>query len=132
VTDAEFWISFWNQKLTDKCWTHEAHLRFGYLLLIRYDFPTALEKAREGIQQLNKTVGVTKIGYHETITRAFLILIQKALAKNSADTFIAFQEQNPELFEKNLRVLKKYYSNERLFGLEAKERFMEPDLESFA
>ena len=59
-------------------WTHRAHVRVGYLYLIRYPFPEALERVRKGIQAYNAAHDVEEgptSGYNETTTQAFLRLI---------------------------------------------------------
>lgn len=85
---------------------------------------------RASIQRFNtatQTPEAIDRGYHETVTQAWLRLIAAALASDSAPrTSKAFLDAHLELGEK--RVLRQFYSRERLMAREAKRGFVEPDL----
>ena len=64
-------------------WTHEAHLTMGLWHLHRYTAEESLWRLREGIRQLNASMGninSATSGYHETITRAYVHLLSEFLA----------------------------------------------------
>ena len=46
----------------------------------------------------------------------------------AADSFDKFLTANPDLVENFMSVLLNYYTKERLFCLDAKERFVSPDV----
>ncbi|MES2135628.1 MAG: hypothetical protein V4502_01035 [Pseudomonadota bacterium] len=113
-------------------WTHEAHLAATTYLLLRHpeiDLDTALPGI---IRRYNESVGGVNSdtdGYHETITRAFLRGVRLFLS-----------EANPEepLHELVNELLLspmgrrdwpfRFYSRDLLFSVEARRRFVEPNL----
>ena len=113
-------------------WTHEAHLAATtYLLLKRSDVDVDAELPGI-IRRYNESVGGVNSdseGYHETITRVFLHGVRLFLAE--ADTTDPLHDLVNELLlsptgrrDWPLR----FYSPERLFSVEARRRFIEPDL----
>ena len=113
-------------------WTHEAHLATTlYLLLLRRDID--LDARLPGlIRRYNESVGGVNSdseGYHETITRVFLHGVRLFLSE--ADTAKPLHELVNELLltpmgrrEWPLR----FYSRTRLFSVEARKDFIEPDI----
>lgn len=111
-------------------WHHREHIKTAYLYLLEHPFETAVERMRTGIRALNAAHGVPDEltrGYHETMTQAWMRLVHVTLCEYgpapSADEFF---EQHPQLAEK--KVLRLFYSRERMMSAEAKARFVEPDL----
>jgi len=113
-------------------WTHEAHLAATtYLLLRRPDID--LDNKLPGlIRRYNESVGGVNSdteGYHETITRVFLHGVRMFLAE--ADTSKPLHVLGNQLLlsppgrrDWPLR----FYSRERLFSVEARRSFVEPDI----
>ncbi|GAA4719559.1 hypothetical protein H9L13_08570 [Sphingomonas lutea] len=118
--------------LTRAEWTHEAHLAATtYLLLKRPDID--LDKALPGIiRGFNESVGGVNSnteGYHETITRAFLHGIRLFLLE--ADRDAPLHELVNELLMSPMGRRDwplRFYSRERLFSVEARRSFVDPDL----
>jgi hypothetical protein len=113
-------------------WTHEAHLAAtAYLLLKRpdIDLDTALPDL---IRRYNESVGGVNSdseGYHETITRVFLHGVRLFLSEG--DTSEPLHELVNELLLSPMGRRDwplRFYSPERLFSVEARRRFVEPDL----
>ena len=70
-------------------WTHEAHLRVGAWHVYHYGPDEALEQLRRGITGLNErhgTVNSPTSGYHETITRAYVLLLDEFLRVFEVET----------------------------------------------
>ena len=115
-------------------WTHEAHLgATAYLLTRRPDID--IDSALPGIiRAYNESVGGVNDdtqGYHETITRLFLHGVRLFLAEADVD------EPLHELV--NALLLSpmgrrdwplRFYSAERLFSVEARRNFVQPDLDA--
>ena len=113
-------------------WTHEAHLAATtYLLLRRPDVD--IDKELPGIiRRFNESVGGVNSdseGYHETITRVFLHGVRLFLSE--ADR----AEPLPALVNELLLSPMgrrdwplRFYSRERLFSVEARRAFVEPNL----
>ena len=113
-------------------WTHEAHLAATtYLLTRRPDI--AIDKELPGIiRRYNESVGgvndVTQ-GYHETITRVFLHGVRLFLAE--ADPGDPLHELINELLLSPMGRRDwplRFYSAERLFSVDARRRFVPPDV----
>ena len=113
-------------------WTHEAHLAATtYLLVRRADID--LDRELPGIiRSYNESVGGVNDdtqGYHETITRTFL---------HGARLFLAEADLNEPLHELVNELLlspmgrrdwpMRFYSGERLFSVEARRKFVTPDV----
>lgn len=113
-------------------WTHEAHLgATTYLLLRRPDID--LDEELPGIiRRFNESVGGVNSdteGYHETITRSFLGGVRCFLEK--ADRSRPIHEIVNDLLRSPAGRRDwplRYYSRERLFSVEARRRYIEPDL----
>ena len=113
-------------------WTHEAHLAATtYLLLRRRDIDVEAELP-ELIRRYNESVGGVNSdseGYHETITRVFLHGVRLFLEQ--ADRSEPLHELVNELLLSPMGARDwplRFYSPERLFSVEARRRFVEPDL----
>ena len=113
-------------------WTHEAHLAAtAYLLLKRPDVD--LDRALPGlIRRYNESVGGVNSdseGYHETITRVFLHGVRLFLKE--ADRSEPVHELVNELLLSPMGRRGwplRFYSPALLFSVEARRRFVEPDL----
>jgi hypothetical protein len=113
-------------------WTHEAHLAATtYLLTRRTDI--AIDKELPGIiRRYNESVGGVNDdtqGYHETITRVFLHGVRLFLAE--ADPGEPLHELINELLLSPMGRRDwplRFYSAERLFSVDARRRFVPPDV----
>ena len=115
-------------------WTHEAHLAATtYLELRRTDvdldqeLPGIIRRFNESLGGLNNDTE----GYHETITRSFLHGVRLFLT--SADVSRPLWRLVNELLESRMGRRDwplQFYSRERLFSVEARHTFVEPDLVS--
>ncbi len=113
-------------------WTHEAHLAAtAYLLLKRPDID--LDAELPGIiRRFNESVGGVNSdtdGYHDTITRTFLSGVRLFLAE--ADTSEPMHNLVNELLLSPMGKRDwplRFYSRLRLFSVEARRRFVAPDL----
>lgn len=129
--DADLLAGFESTTLPFAEWTHEAHLRVAYLHLLQMAPAAALATMRRRIQAYNKAHDVPTTptrGYHETITAAWIRVLAARLAEiGPADDSLAFFRRNAEFLEKGY--LLRFYSTERLMSLDARAKFVEPDLE---
>ncbi len=113
-------------------WTHRTHLAVGMWHVRRYGPEEALERLRTGIRRLNDAHGTPNSdthGYHETVTRAYVLLLADFLAAGPPDTPLA--ERLQALLASPLAakdVLFTYYSRQRLQSAQARARWEEPDL----
>lgn len=114
IDDDALWTAFHERTLPAAEWTHAAHVRIAAMHLARYGLDEAHLLMRVGIIRLNAAHGLVETpqrGYHETLTRVWLVLVAAARGEHI--------ERDAPL---------RYYSRERLFSLAARTRFIEPDL----
>jgi hypothetical protein len=128
MTDAEFLAAFEDCTLPAAEWTHRAHVRMAWICLSAGNsFEAVMAKVRGGIQRLNLVVLGKPEGYHETITYAFLRLIDAALREETADgTFESFCRRHPSLLSPH--VLLRYYSKDLLSSPKARREIVSADL----
>ena len=112
-------------------WTHEAHLAATLYLLTRrpgIDLDAELPEIIRGYNAAVGGVNSDTEGYHETITRTYLMGVRSFVAGCS----------KARLTEKVNALLRspvgsrewplRFYSRERLFSVEARLNWIEPDL----
>jgi hypothetical protein len=127
MTDDEFLKSFEDCSIPKPLWTHEAHVRMAWLYLRRRPLEEVIPIVRQAIQRYNTSLGNTE-GYHETITLAFLVLIDDRIDRaSSEETFASFSQSHPSLLDRKMSALLEHYSREVLFSREATRQFVEPD-----
>lgn len=130
MTDDELLQRFESLTLPLEHWRHREHLRIAYLYLTRHDFETATAKIRAGIQAHNAAHGVAQTptsGYHETQTMLWARLMAATLAEygpgESSEAFLDFHTQLA-----TVKLHRLYYSKELFMSMEARKRFVAPDL----
>lgn len=129
---AAFISEFEACKLPRARWTHHAHLAVGFWYLWHHPPATALRLTRENIWLHNEGVGTANTdtgGYHETITRAYLYGIADHQERHRAhpplDSLLLLQSSPLG----NSDWLLNYYSRDRLFSVQARRGWVEPDLQ---
>ena len=117
--------------LSKESWTHHAHLRVGLWHVLQFGADEALNRLRDGIRRLNESHGTPNTdrgGYHETITRFYVLAIAGFLAKTgrsrplaelAAELIAAYPDSNLPL---------QYYSRGLLHSVEARREWVPPDL----
>jgi hypothetical protein len=104
---------------------HAAHVRAAYLYLCAGDFANALPRLQRTISAYASSLGRAD-RYHETITVAYLALIQQHIAeRGDGGGWDGFERQNPELFKRDL--LLTFYSRRQLESGLARRVFLLPD-----
>ena len=118
-------------------WTHLAHLAVGTWQVHAEGPDRALSTLRTGIRLLNDAHGTANSdsgGYHETITRAYVVLIAQFLPLAPAshtDLAVCVQELLASPLASREALLA-FYSKGRLFSVEARRGWVEPDLAPLA
>ena len=128
--DVELWDAFDTSTLPEKEWTHLAHLRVAWLFSRRYALDDAHILMRVGIIRLNAFHGLvetTSRGYHETLTRVWLVIVRKLMVDIESESSHGFVAAAGAWLERD--ALFRHYSRGRLFSVEARAHFVEPDLE---
>jgi hypothetical protein len=115
-------------------WTHEAHLAVGLWHVVRYGREEALVRLRAGIRALNESNGVANSatgGYHETITGAYVRLLDAFLAARPAGGADSLQDGCDALLAGPIadrKILLRHYSQGLLMSPHARAEWVEPDL----
>ena len=128
----EFAARFAACTLPKEEWTHQAHLAIGLWHVHRHGPDDALSRLRDGIRRLNDVHGTINSetgGYHETITRAYVLLLAQ------------FNELQPPNVPVQARVndllgtkfvertfLFDFYSRDLLKSSQARKAWVAPDL----
>ncbi|HWI19078.1 MAG TPA: hypothetical protein VNT81_15095 [Vicinamibacterales bacterium] len=112
-------------------WTHEAHLRVGLWHVHAHGAVAALELLRRRISLYNESVGTKNTdtsGYHETLTRFYVTVIDRFLA--AADRSMEIDELARALIAMHgdRKLPLHHYSEGKLFSVVARRSWVEPDL----
>jgi GNAT superfamily N-acetyltransferase len=132
LDDVSLFGAFRHSTLPEAEWTHRSHVRAAFLHLARWGLDESHLRMRAGIIRLNASHGLEETparGYHETLTRAWLVLIAHASAGASHARHASSEEllaARPDLLDRQLAL--RFYSRERLMSLRARTTFVEPDL----
>ena len=124
---------FEKRKLPKLEWTHEAHLVVAIWYCNQYHLEEALDLVRNYIIKHNESVGTENSdteGYHETITRFWLIMARQFLReiKESPLAEKCNALINSEMGKSSYPLT--YYSKELLFSVKARHNWVEPDLKA--
>ena len=130
MTDAyieSFVQAFEDGSLSRSEWTHSRHLVMALWYLRRHNRDEATRLIRDGIQRHNESQG-NFTGYHETITLAWVAVIERFLAVRDLDVPVSVLagELLGQCGDKDY--LLRFYSRERLFSDEARACWVPPDL----
>jgi hypothetical protein len=102
---------------------HSDHVRMGYEMLSRYSFGEAIDRFSRGLKLLAARAGRPQV-YHETITVAFLALINERRARDVGRDWKHFRDNNVDLLDK--LCLENWYSREQLASGLARRVFCLP------
>ncbi len=126
MIETEFFQQFENGTLNADVFDHSAHVKMAWIYLNKYELPEALRNFSDALKRfanVNNAAGL----YHETITFAFLALINEKMKKVELENWEEFVENNQDLFDWKDSILKKYYREETLKSVFAKKHFVFPD-----
>jgi len=124
VIDAEFIRALEECTLAEEEFDHAGHVRAAYLYLQSGDFVEGLGRMRRAIRNYAGSLGKPE-RYHETITVAYVALIQQVLyERGHGGAWTEFARAAPELFERGL--LLKFYSRAELESELARRIFVLP------
>jgi hypothetical protein len=105
---------------------HRDHVRVAWWYLRQYPLPDALSRFIEGLRQFAAAQGKPGL-YHETITIAYVLLINERLDTDRGLDWPAFAERHPDLLTWRPSALDQYYRPETLASDRARRTFVWPD-----
>jgi hypothetical protein len=111
---------------------HAEHVRVAWLYLASGEsFEEAALRFCKGLRRYAASLGKAD-RYHETITWAFLALVNERRHACPAISFDSFAEQNGDLFEPDLAALARFYDRDTLRSDLARRVFLLPTIAAFA
>jgi hypothetical protein len=132
MDDRQIWEAFSTSTVPQKDWTHRAHLRLAWLFLKKYPLDEAHLLMRVGIIRLNAFHGLVESperGYHDTMTRVWLILLGSIMHSTDAASSETFVDACEDQLGKDAVLV--HYSRESIMSARARAFFLEPDLLPF-
>jgi GrpB-like predicted nucleotidyltransferase (UPF0157 family) len=133
MSDDEFLAAFERGRIPKIEWNHAAHVRMAWLYLRRHGLEVSVPLVREGIRRFNAAMGGPPTAYHETVTVAYLRLVQARLSQAGCPTtWERFAAAHPELLDRREPLLLRHYSRELIESPRAREEFVEPDLRALS
>ena len=123
MTESELRARFEDLTLRAEDLSHAEHVRLGWAYLRDLSLLDALRIFPENLRRYAASVGAAQI-YNETVTWAFLMLIDERMDATGDVPWHEFIARNPDLLSKH--VLELYYDPEILTSERAKRRFVLP------
>ena len=123
ISDDELLAAFEATTLPLAAFDHRAHVRVGYLYLQRHGLGAAIERFGRALRAFAAANGKDGL-YHETITVAFLALINERIAESESGSWEDFAAANVDLMNRNS--LAQFYAPEELAAPEARRVFRLP------
>lgn len=123
MTDDGFLTALEKGEIAPQSFHHREHVRMGFCLTRAYGFGEACERARAILNGIAAKAGKPQL-YHETVTVAFLALINARAAAQAHEDFESFATANPDLFDKGL--LARFYDGALLTSALARRAFLLP------
>ena len=106
--------------------THARHLTVACWYLSTLSPDAALARMRDGLLRFTAHHG--KHGYHETLTRFWMLLLEESLAGQPLGTPLTEKVNNAVKCFESKEVAFEYYSRERVLSEAARREWVEPDL----
>jgi len=104
---------------------HREHLELAWTCLDRYgEVDAAHQAVAAAVQHLARRHGMPQ-KYHETLTRAWVVVVALHRTLEPGASFDAFLAAHPRLLERDL--LSRHYSEPLLWSDAARARWTEPD-----
>jgi hypothetical protein len=122
MTDGEFLAALEECTLPEDAFRHADHVRAAYLYLRAGSFAEATVRMTAALRRYAAAQGKAE-RYHETITVAYLALINQHLhERGDGGGWEGFRRENPALLERDL--LLHYYRKETLNSARARQVFL--------
>ncbi|MDW7691537.1 hypothetical protein R9C00_17680 [Flammeovirgaceae bacterium SG7u.111] len=130
LSDREFEERLANCTIDPILFSHEAHLRLAWIHIRNYGIEKAIENICGQIQKFACFHG-SKDKYNATVTVAAVRAVYHFMLKSHANTFQELVLEFPRLKNKFKDLLECHYSINIFLSEEAKNEYVEPDLQPF-
>lgn len=108
LDDSEVVVRFEATTLSPADYRHREHLRIAFAMLRDTDLADAALRFRRALQRYAAAIGAAA-KYHETLTWAYLVLIQARMHATADADSRAFLARNPDLLDHRRGALARYY-----------------------
>lgn len=127
--DDRFRNAFEAQRIKPAAFDHAAHVRLAYVYLCEDSVDGAVAKMRQSLRAFLTHLGADSSKYHETITRAWVMAVDHFMSQSIPCASCAdLVRINPQLLDS--KIMLTHYSADVLFSAEARQRFVEPNVQS--
>jgi hypothetical protein len=127
MKDEELIERFENCTLSGASFHHPDHVRVVWLYLRCNSVLKTLSRFSEGLKRVAIANGTPNL-YHETITWAYVLLINERIRRSGREqSWAEFAESNADLFDWKHSILKSYYRDDTLRSEVARNIFVFPD-----
>ena len=130
LSDSELLESLARGDLNPSLFNHEAHLRWGWILLKENRLEEAVKKACIQLQKYTENLGVSD-KYNETVTVAAIRAIHHFRLRSEKASFDDFILEFPKLKSSFKELMGFHYSLDIFNEQKAKDGYIEPDLLPF-
>jgi hypothetical protein len=121
MSDMEFLAALEESRLPPALFGHREHVRAAFIYLERMPFGAAIDRMRATLQHYTAAIGRAS-RYHETVTVAFMSLVNVHRQAGGYADWNEFAARNPELFDSGL--LTRYYAPDTLSSALARQSFV--------
>lgn len=121
MTDAQFLAALESCALEPQQFGHAQHVRAAFLYLERLSFGAAIDAMSTALRRYPASLGRAE-RYHETMTVAFMALVNANRRERGAEEWPAFAARNAPLLRSG--VLEDYYSPATLADAAARRCFV--------
>ena len=129
-SDERLLLAMEKAALDPEVFTHEAHLRWGWLLMRKNGVEAAVRIACKHLKDYTIQLGAAD-KYNETVTVAAVRAINHFQMRCRAESFQEFLEQSPGLKHSFKELLGSHYSEDIFKSEDARINYLEPDLHPF-
>ena len=105
---------------------HTQHVRVAWIYLKHYELADAMARFKAGLRHFAERQNKPDL-YHETITVAYVLLINERLADDGHLGWEEFAKQHGDLLTWRPSILDRYYRPETLTSPRARRTFIMPD-----
>jgi hypothetical protein len=123
MTESELRRRFEDLTLPAEAFSHREHVRLAWVYLREHSLLEVLRLFPENLKRFAASIGAAAV-YHETVTWAFLVVIDERMDGMREIPFDDFIAANADLLEKP--VLQHHYDEETLASEAARRRFVLP------
>jgi hypothetical protein len=130
LTDEEFENKFADSSLAPTSFSHEAHIRLAWIHISKYGEIKAILNITEQLKRFVQLLGAQS-KYNETLTIAAIMVVNHFMENNEYKTFKEFIINNQRLKYEFKELINAHYSFDIFNSIEAKQKYIEPDLLAF-